>query len=646
MKAKNTKTSNNKIDLNEAIIQSSANNKTYLTAFVLLILSVVTIVSLTTDSQLLIPNSPVPMPFIDINIPLRMFFFIAPLFVFVLHLNLLHNLELHHSKLIIWSKTFNQNIPKINLQPNIYDSSILDIESKYRVLVKFFSDLLFLYSSPLTLIAVFWRFSSYQNFIFSFYHFILVILDLLVVTVFLKSVNRKKTNVILLFILSLIPFSLIFFVSFFNSNILWNFIDGKIYNDQTISYDLKVGNKNEDGSYELANHPTLSLFLPRISLDASDYLNVDLNTRNNDLKISKPTYNLDLKNRNLRGAILRNINFSNSNFQGAKFEGANFDESTLENADFRHAFINGASFNNAKMMNVKLDHAEINRCDFHRADLSKAHFEKVESIGSIYTNATMTDSIIAYSNFTDSNFYSAHLVGAILQNTNFAGADFAFAELILAHMATSHFEGTNFGKANLFLADLSYTHLQGSLLNDANFDGVDFSEAEMQGANILNSDFTAAIFKNTKTKGLRFENAKGLDKIQNADIDNETNIDWDVLLKLSNKDSYKSMINVGKNYAENATNGLLSKVEYNPDSLTILLPKICSHGLNALNRSIYTSMVNHIEPFRDEYGIKENTKTAANMVPKIKECRVHLNSFKSHLKENLRISDFDHLAFK
>ena len=95
-------------DLNEAVNSSSALNRNLGLFFVSFIMYLMVTVASTTDLMLLLPDSKVHLPLLNIEIGLFTFYGICPYLVLFMHLNLLLNLNRHSEKLRAWKTKFNE----------------------------------------------------------------------------------------------------------------------------------------------------------------------------------------------------------------------------------------------------------------------------------------------------------------------------------------------------------------------------------------------------------------------------------------------------------------------------------------------------------------------------------------------------------
>ena len=164
-------------ELDKIIEGSSEKNRNFFIAYLSLLVYVQFIVFSTSDLQFL-TGGDIKLPFAPLNIPIGGFYWVAPIFIIILHFNFLQNLEIHHYKLVQWKNAHpNKVIPRWRVEPFLFDHAALDTASPFRRLVRYSSDLLCLNLAPITLGLLLWRYTDVHNFITSFWHLIILLLD-------------------------------------------------------------------------------------------------------------------------------------------------------------------------------------------------------------------------------------------------------------------------------------------------------------------------------------------------------------------------------------------------------------------------------------------------------------------------------------
>lgn len=90
--------------LKEALDKSSSHNSRLLLLLLLFLVYALVTVATTTDLQLLIPDSKVRLPIVDVELPLFEFYIVSPILIVIFHFNMLFNLLQHSKKLYEWDK--------------------------------------------------------------------------------------------------------------------------------------------------------------------------------------------------------------------------------------------------------------------------------------------------------------------------------------------------------------------------------------------------------------------------------------------------------------------------------------------------------------------------------------------------------------
>jgi hypothetical protein len=141
---------------------SSDKLRQFLIAYLLVVIYVAAVVLSTTDRQLLLVDEGLRLPLIDLTVPLPGFYFVVPYFVLALHFNLLQNLSNHHLKLMEWQRSWNGSVPASRISPFIFDFASLGERTHFFSWVSAVNGFLCLYSAPLLITVLMWRFADYQ----------------------------------------------------------------------------------------------------------------------------------------------------------------------------------------------------------------------------------------------------------------------------------------------------------------------------------------------------------------------------------------------------------------------------------------------------------------------------------------------------
>ena len=233
-----------------------------------------------------------------------------------------------------------------------------------------------------------------------------------------------------------------------------------------------------DGPVDEVTGKVISLFANKLVLTNKDFVRLD------DSQIAKTDTTVSLRGRNLEGALLARANLTKADFTGAKMAGANFTQAKLRLAKFscgngivgfgKHFFVNEdnesgcTDLRGANLLYSELQGAQLEGTLLQRAILIGAQLQDATLDG-----AKLQGALLRYS----------QLQGSKNQDADFRGADLQYSNLQAANLSSARFQG----------AILNFAHLQGTVLTAANFDGAYLFRTELQGANLYDADFRGAV---------------------------------------------------------------------------------------------------------------------------------------------------------
>ena len=185
--------------IKEDLEHSSVVNRSLLIFFLLAMTYFLVIVASTKDLQMLLPNSTIKLPILNVDLDLIKFYLFSPFILTVIHYNFLFSLCQHTKKLVRLKKLETQNddplphssflinllikpieITKVNGQ-NIEASK--DNRMPYYLIRILLWIVIYLY--PLSILVLFqWRFASYHDLRVTFVHFLYIVLDIALLSFF------------------------------------------------------------------------------------------------------------------------------------------------------------------------------------------------------------------------------------------------------------------------------------------------------------------------------------------------------------------------------------------------------------------------------------------------------------------------------
>ena len=172
---------------------------------------------------------------------------------------------------------------------------------------------------------------------------------------------------------------------------------------------------------------------------------------------------LDLTGRSLQYGCFEESQFINTRLKDAKLYGSSLFGAHLNGANLQKAQLQRVNLDHAKLKDADLREANLNHTSLSHAMLSKADLKKAKLNYAILKQAKLKD---------------APLLGATLHAADLQGAD------------------------------LSGSDLSGAKLKDADLRGADLKEADLRGADLMNADLRGADLPKAKLRGANLRAAK------------------------------------------------------------------------------------------------------------------------------------------
>ena len=178
-------------DIKNALNESSSVNRRVLASFLLFGVYMLVIVGSTSDMQFLV-DSKIRLPVANVDVPLFEFYLIAPIFMIAFHFNLLFNILQHNQKLYYWRKNVKSSVKKVLLQPFLFNFLVRFSpgQMNYYLLRIILHVLIFLF--PLLLVLTQWKLSRYHSLLMTFWHFVLVLIDVLLLLIYWPRIINPK----------------------------------------------------------------------------------------------------------------------------------------------------------------------------------------------------------------------------------------------------------------------------------------------------------------------------------------------------------------------------------------------------------------------------------------------------------------------
>jgi hypothetical protein len=183
-------------DAKKLLDTSATTNRNLFVGFYLVLVTALILCLGINDEQLLIGTAPVPLPFLNVTLPIWAFASVVPLLVMVVHFDLLHNLNEHNRKLRAWVAAWEAKYPPAGnpaaganemavsdqLFPFLYDFAWLHANGRgpQNINAKLLPGMCWaLYCwAPYTVLVIFLiRFADLQSYFFTAWHLVLILLD-------------------------------------------------------------------------------------------------------------------------------------------------------------------------------------------------------------------------------------------------------------------------------------------------------------------------------------------------------------------------------------------------------------------------------------------------------------------------------------
>jgi uncharacterized protein YjbI with pentapeptide repeats len=180
------------------------------------------------------------------------------------------------------------------------------------------------------------------------------------------------------------------------------------------------------------------------------------------------------RGRDLRGAILAFANLAKVDFEGADLRGASLSRAQLQGASLDSARLQGALLDDAQLQDASLEEAQLQGASFDRAQLEGASLFRAQLQGASLDSARVQGALLDDAQLQDASLREAQLQGASFDRAQLQGASFHSAQL----------QGAKLDDTQLQYAQLDHAHLQGASFEGANLHGTWLDYAELDGAKI------------------------------------------------------------------------------------------------------------------------------------------------------------------
>ncbi|HEY8005300.1 MAG TPA: pentapeptide repeat-containing protein [Methylocella sp.] len=454
-------------------------------------------------------QSPVKLPFLNVDLPLLGFFWLGPLIFLIVHAYVLLHFVLLAGKVGDFDTELREQIPdedvrrrlRRQLPSNIFVQFLAGSREVRTGVMGFMLRLIAQISlviGPVALLVFFeLQFLPYHDWAITWWHRIAVAADIVLLWLLWPSIARGETarltwrdlqraKIWILAFVSLTPVLLVTTIATFPGEWAQNnlpslrFIPWPDERGRWFSpHELLVA-----GEVDLAARKPKSLWSNRLVLPGFDV--IDHTKFDSEAKIEALPETISLRARHLEGAVLIGAKLRKADFTSARLQGARLDGSDLRNARFecddrgsaepQCAQLQGASLNGAQLQGASLDGAQLQDARL----LDGVQLQGASLKGTKLQGAWLV---------------GAQLQGASLDYAQLQGAQLNFVQLQGASLTSAELQGASLDGAKLQGASLNWTQLQAASLKVASLDGAYLQNAQLQGAQLDRSDLRGANFE-------------------------------------------------------------------------------------------------------------------------------------------------------
>jgi uncharacterized protein YjbI with pentapeptide repeats len=403
-------------------------------------------------------ESPVKLPFLNVDLPMRGFFSLGPVIFLIVHTYVLLHFRLLAGKIRVFDSELRAQIEpeqedsdtRARLRRQLPNDAFVQFLAGPREVREGVVGLLLkltawisLVIGPVALLVFFQlQFLPYHDVGITWWQRIAVLLDITILWLLWPAVVRSTaepgirrwTRFVSGGVISLVPLFMVFLVATF---------PGEWLDEEFPWIPLRKMLVAGDPDTE-ARRPT-SIWSNRLVLpnfDVIDYVKLDTKEKLDFLPVTA-----SLRKRDLRGAV--------------------FIDANLSKADFTASDLRGAQLGGAHLENTVFDAANMDAVSLISAHLDGAKFNGTHMYGAV--------------------FDSAYMQGVILNGLDLQLASFKGAQLQNASFRAAQLQGALFDDAHLEHAVLDNAQLQGASLNRSFLEGASLTGARLEGANLGSS---------------------------------------------------------------------------------------------------------------------------------------------------------------
>jgi uncharacterized protein YjbI with pentapeptide repeats len=468
-------------------------------------------------------GNPVKLPFLNVDLPLKGFFWFGPALFVILHVYVLLHFVLLAGKVGVFDTALRTQIhdPKVRerlrrqLPSNIFVQLLAGPHEVREGLIGLLLRLIAWITvliGPIALLVLFQlQFLPYHDESITLWQRIAVVIDLGLLWTLWPSVARgeaigaawrgmKRTTIALMTITSLALVALVFMIVTFPGENLDQLAD--------IGFTKPLHDFLVAGDVDLVDRKPRSIWSNRIVLPQFDV--IDHSKFDTESKIAAMPVGVSLRARNLRGAVLIGASLRSVDFAGADLRDARLERADLKLVDFTGADLRDARLESADLRGAKLACEQTSLNDqplseqscvrLQNATLDRANMQGVALRGAQLQGASLQVAQLQGASLIRAQLLGASLMDASLRGATLLGAGFEGAKLFGVDLQGAFLYGANFQGADLQKADLRAASLGAAQLQGAFFQGANLNSAFLWGAFVWRADTRPDRFKAASIK--------------------------------------------------------------------------------------------------------------------------------------------------
>lgn len=440
-------------------------------------------------------ESPLRLPLLNVDLPLKAFFTLGPLLFLIVHAYVLLHFLLLAGKIGALQAELRQVADhdertrlRRRLPTNIFVQFLAGPCEVRTRLVGFLLRLIAwitLVIGPIALLVLFQlQFLPYHHEPLTWWHRAAVGVDLALLWALWPSVARGATTwitwrdllrgkVTAAALASLLPVLLVFTIATFPGELLNRYIPSLPFVPTTWpSLKLKGASFWESmewtspsrlllwGDIDVYARRPKSLWSNRLVLPAIDA--VDRAKFDTETKIAAVRATLSLRGRRLESAILVEADLRKVDFEGAQMQGASLYRAQLQGASLVEARLQGALLDRAQLQDASLENAKLQGASLDAAELQGAKLVAAGLQGASLNSARLQGASLIGAELQGASLIGAELQGASLDGAQLQGASLDHAQLQGASLDSAQLQGASFHHVFVWRADVRQAIAEGT----------------------------------------------------------------------------------------------------------------------------------------------------------------------------------------